>query len=164
MTSQGHPLDDLPEDLRRGLLRFVDVLEAKWGDSLVSVVVFGSYVTGSAHPESDLDVLLVKADLPRSRLVRRHLISVEEARRRDARRHRLHDHPHARRGSDRQAVLSGHARWARHSIRSATVLRSHPGAAQRTTRGTRHRTAHRSRQLHLLGVERNARPGEPLIL
>ncbi|RMG48284.1 MAG: nucleotidyltransferase domain-containing protein [Acidobacteria bacterium] len=74
MTSQRHPLDDLPEDLRRELLRFVDVLEAEWGDALVSVVVFGSYVTGKARPESDLDVLLVKADLPRSRLARRHLV------------------------------------------------------------------------------------------
>lgn len=41
-----------------------------YGDRLVSLVVFGSVGRGKARPDSDLDVLVVAAELPRGRMKR----------------------------------------------------------------------------------------------
>jgi predicted nucleotidyltransferase len=59
--------------LEAPLQRFREVLEGRLGSALVTLAVFGSQVTGRARPESDLDVLLVAEDLPRSRLQRQAL-------------------------------------------------------------------------------------------
>ena len=37
----------------------------RWGRDLVSVVLFGSFARGDAHPHSDVDLLLVVENLPR---------------------------------------------------------------------------------------------------
>lgn len=54
----------LPEGLRADLDRYVDLLEARFGEDLVSVVVFGSHARGEARVESDADVLVVVRGLP----------------------------------------------------------------------------------------------------
>ena len=61
--------------LEKDLEQFRDVLEARFGDALVSLVAFGSQVQGRARPESDLDLLIVVRDLPRRRMDRRRLLS-----------------------------------------------------------------------------------------
>jgi predicted nucleotidyltransferase len=57
----------LPDDLRADLDRYVALLKARFGDDLVSIVVFGSRVRGTAKPESDVDVLVVVRGLPINR-------------------------------------------------------------------------------------------------
>ena len=37
----------------------------RWGRDLVSVVLFGSFARGDAHPHSDVDLLLVVENLPK---------------------------------------------------------------------------------------------------
>jgi|SRR5919197_2848191 predicted nucleotidyltransferase len=60
----------MAETLPRDLHRFVELLASSWGDNLVSVVLFGSCARGTATPDSDIDLLIVAADLPNDRLER----------------------------------------------------------------------------------------------
>jgi predicted nucleotidyltransferase len=60
----------LPPGLCSDLRRYVEVLERRFGDRLVSVVLFGSHTRGQGRPESDLDLLLVVDGLPRRRFER----------------------------------------------------------------------------------------------
>jgi predicted nucleotidyltransferase len=60
----------LHETLQADLARYVDVLAARFGADLISVVVFGSQARGEAKPESDVDVLIVIRGLPRNRFAR----------------------------------------------------------------------------------------------
>jgi len=53
------------------LTPLVSILKEKWGDDLISVVAFGSYVKGTEREESDIDVLVVKKIFSKSRLKRR---------------------------------------------------------------------------------------------
>lgn len=62
------------ESLGRDLERFLGLLQAEWGDDLISVVLFGSHARGQARPESDIDLLIVKKHFPRSRLERQKLL------------------------------------------------------------------------------------------
>lgn len=57
----------LPDALRVDLDRYAELLTARFGTDLVSVVAFGSRVRGEARPESDLDVLVIVRGLPMNR-------------------------------------------------------------------------------------------------
>ncbi len=58
-----YPYKIVVEELLKELLKF-------FGERLVSVVVFGSVARGTARRDSDLDILVIIEDLPRSRLER----------------------------------------------------------------------------------------------
>ena len=60
----------IAEELREALDAYVVALRRRYGDDLVSVVLFGSRARGEAKPESDVDVLIVVRGLPRNRLER----------------------------------------------------------------------------------------------
>jgi len=53
--------------LRTQLDAYVAALGRRYGDSLVSVVLFGSWARGEARAESDIDVLIIARGLPRKR-------------------------------------------------------------------------------------------------
>jgi hypothetical protein len=55
--------------------RFQAALEARFGDDLVTLAVFGSQVQGRETRESDLDLLAVIRGLPRQRFARRRVVS-----------------------------------------------------------------------------------------
>jgi len=55
------------ESLVSGLLK---ACREVYGDSLVSVAIFGSVARGTATPDSDIDLLIVATDLPRGRMNR----------------------------------------------------------------------------------------------
>jgi predicted nucleotidyltransferase len=48
----------------------VDEVRRTYGERLVSIAVFGSVARGTARPDSDLDLFIVVADLPRGRRAR----------------------------------------------------------------------------------------------
>jgi predicted nucleotidyltransferase len=59
--------------------RLVEVLRARLGESLASAVVYGSVARGKARRDSDVGLLIVAENLPRSRLARQDLfMEVEE--------------------------------------------------------------------------------------
>lgn len=51
--------DNLPAPMRGDLERYVRALRSRFGDDLVTVVLFGSWARGEGRAESDLDVLVV---------------------------------------------------------------------------------------------------------
>jgi len=53
---------------------FVEILEDVLGDDLVSVVLFGSVAKGEARSDSDIDLLIVAENLPRSMLARADIV------------------------------------------------------------------------------------------
>jgi len=62
---------DKPHEEAVGQLRalaeaFCRELKARWGDNLVSVVLYGSVGRGDAGPDSDVDLFIVAEELPRS--------------------------------------------------------------------------------------------------
>jgi predicted nucleotidyltransferase len=60
----------LPIALEKDLQHFVSILQAEWGDALVSVVLFGSRARGDAKATSDIDLLVISEHFPKSRLDR----------------------------------------------------------------------------------------------
>jgi len=61
----------LAAHLERDLLSWLERVTGEQGENLVSVVLFGSCVSGRAHKDSDLDTLIIARDLDQSRLRRR---------------------------------------------------------------------------------------------
>jgi predicted nucleotidyltransferase len=69
----------LVEPYRTLLEKLVGALQEMFGEDLVSVVVYGSVARGEARRDSDVDLLIVARNLPRSRFARQDLfIEVEE--------------------------------------------------------------------------------------
>ena len=60
-------VEAIPQEEYRGLVSLLlELLKARFGERLVSVVVFGSVGRGAAKPESDVDVLVVCEDFDKS--------------------------------------------------------------------------------------------------
>ncbi len=53
------------------LEQILDFLLKEWGNSLISVVLFGSYARGNPRLESDIDLLIIRKGFPSGRLKRR---------------------------------------------------------------------------------------------
>jgi len=60
----------LPVEIAQDLQQFLRVLHARYGEALVSVVLFGSWARGEARAESDIDLLVISTHFPRSHLDR----------------------------------------------------------------------------------------------
>jgi predicted nucleotidyltransferase len=52
------------------LTSFIEYLKSIWREELVSAVLFGSWASNRAKPESDIDLLIIKSNLPKSRYQR----------------------------------------------------------------------------------------------
>ena len=62
------------------LARLLEEAKKRLGDNLVSLVVYGSVARGEARADSDVDLLIVARELPRSRLRRQELfMEIEDA-------------------------------------------------------------------------------------
>ena len=61
------------------LNKLLEALESRFGDKLVSVVVYGSLARGEMRRDSDIDLLIVVDGLPKSRLRRQDLFEEAEA-------------------------------------------------------------------------------------
>ncbi|MGQ9631118.1 MAG: nucleotidyltransferase domain-containing protein [bacterium] len=56
---------EIPDSPYKSLIvKFADVLRRKWGDRLVSVVLYGSMARGDFHSFSDIDLIIVAEGLP----------------------------------------------------------------------------------------------------
>jgi len=71
-------LEHLLEPYRSVVGKLLEGLLATWGEKLVSFVVFGSVARGEAREDSDIDVLVIGADLPRQRFKRQELFEIAE--------------------------------------------------------------------------------------
>jgi predicted nucleotidyltransferase len=67
------------EVLRRLADHYAELLVSVLGDRLVSVVLFGSVARGDATATSDIDLLIVAADLPSGQFARKRLLSAADA-------------------------------------------------------------------------------------
>lgn len=63
-------VEHLREPYKTILSKLLEALEELLGDKLISLIVFGSVARGEAKGDSDIDLLVVAEDLPRSRLAR----------------------------------------------------------------------------------------------
>jgi len=71
-------LEHLSEPYRSVVSKLLEGLLVTWGERLVSLVVFGSVARGEARMDSDVDLLVVGADLPRQRFKRQELFELAE--------------------------------------------------------------------------------------
>jgi uncharacterized protein len=60
----------MKEDFDKLVTRFLEEARSFYGKRLVTAAVFGSVARGTANAESDIDLLVVAADLPRGRVKR----------------------------------------------------------------------------------------------
>jgi len=68
----------IPTHLRGILRKIINALIQKFGDRLYSVVLYGSIARGDWKPDSDIDLLIIIDDLPKSRLERQRIFSEVE--------------------------------------------------------------------------------------
>lgn len=69
----------VPPEIETELDRFLETLQSRWGEELISVVLFGSWARGEAKEGSDIDLFIVKEGLPRNRSDRyREMLAVKE--------------------------------------------------------------------------------------
>lgn len=61
----------MEREIKKEIENFVEILKEKWKEELISVVLFGSYASGKEREDSDIDILIIKKNLPKSRLKRR---------------------------------------------------------------------------------------------
>lgn len=66
-------LERIKEPYRFLLEKLLELILARLGDNLVSVVVYGSVARGSPKKDSDIDILIVADSLPESRIKRQEL-------------------------------------------------------------------------------------------
>jgi predicted nucleotidyltransferase len=66
-------LESIKEPYKFLLERLLELISARLGDNLVSVVVYGSVARGSPKKDSDIDILIVADSLPESRMKRQEL-------------------------------------------------------------------------------------------
>lgn len=66
-------LESLNEPYKSLLKNLMDLLCARLRDNLISVVVYGSVARGSARKDSDIDILIVAENLPKSRMERQEM-------------------------------------------------------------------------------------------
>jgi predicted nucleotidyltransferase len=71
-------LEHLSEPYRGIMGKLLEGLLATWGERLVSLVVFGSVARGEAREDSDVDLLVIGAGLPRQRFKRQELFELAE--------------------------------------------------------------------------------------
>lgn len=74
MSSQTTSAAEISLSLKRLAVDYAGALRQVLGDSLVSVVLFGSVARGEATPLSDIDLLVVAEGLPQGRFARRELL------------------------------------------------------------------------------------------
>ncbi len=70
---------DAQHVLRRLAERYAQLVRSALGDRLVSVVLFGSAARGDASATSDIDLLIVAADLPAGQFARKRLLAAADA-------------------------------------------------------------------------------------
>ncbi|EHP88516.1 nucleotidyltransferase domain-containing protein [Methanotorris formicicus] len=58
------------EKLNKILNEFLEKCKEKFGDDLISIILFGSYARGSATKYSDVDLLVIANNLPKRRIDR----------------------------------------------------------------------------------------------
>jgi len=63
-TSQPSAIHKQHSELSSILERVLSVARERFGEDLVSAVLFGSFVRGDAHEHADIDLLLVAENLP----------------------------------------------------------------------------------------------------
>ncbi len=52
------------EDYKETLIKFKQLLKERFGDNLISLVLYGSVARGAARDESDIDLLIILKDAP----------------------------------------------------------------------------------------------------
>ncbi len=73
-------LSEVPEPYRDLIKELLGVIKEIFGDSLVSMVLYGSVARGEARTDSDVDLLIIAEDLPPSRIERVRLFEMAEDR------------------------------------------------------------------------------------
>ncbi len=71
-------VEHLAEPYRTLVSELLKALLAKWGDKLVSLVVYGSVARNEARRDSDVDLLVIGRGLPKSRFKRQDLFEEAE--------------------------------------------------------------------------------------
>ena len=70
----------MSEKVERFKTILISACRSCYGGDLITLAIFGSWARGTAHPESDMDLLVVAAHLPGSRGKRmRQFLAIDEA-------------------------------------------------------------------------------------